>query len=275
MLFGEFVKLAKQKYNLSKDNLRDLSWLGASILNNDDLGVVGILSLEIDDIDIEKLENGLKRLTNDEPLAYILGNVDFYGSNIQVNKTVLIPRHETEILCETIIKENQNKKNLDILDLCTGSGCIAITLAKELNCKVVATDISKDAIELAKENANNECVKVKFLISDMFKQIPNKFDIIVSNPPYIESESINTLSCSVKDFEPRWALDGGDDGLEFYRVIANNSPNFLKPNGKLYLEIGYNQGESVPKLLEKNFCDIKVLKDYDKLDRIIVATLRS
>jgi len=275
MLFGEFVKLAKQKYNLSKDNLRDLSWLGASILDNDDLGTVGVLSLEIDDTDIEKLENGLKRLTNDEPLAYILGNVDFYGNNLKVNKSVLIPRPETEILCETIIKENQDKKNLDILDLCTGSGCIAITLAKELNSKLVATDISKDAIELAKENANAECVKVKFLISDMFKQISNKFDIIVSNPPYIESEDINTLSRSVKDFEPRWALDGGDDGLDFYKVIASISPNFLKKNGKLYLEIGYNQGESVPKLLEKNFCDIKVLKDYDKLDRIIVATLRS
>ena len=160
-----------------------------------------------------------------------------------------------------------------VLDLMTGSGVIAVTVALETNSTVFASDVSKAALEVAKKNAKANGAKVKFVESDLFKAFKReKFDIIVSNPPYIASKEILTLDDEVKKYDPLISLDGGEDGLYFYREIANLSPKFLKEGGELILEIGSTQGGSVKKLLQNNFKNIKIKKDYSGNDRIVVAT---
>jgi len=164
--------------------------------------------------------------------------------------------------------------NMKVLDLMTGSGVIAITLAKETKASIFASDVSNQALEIARKNAKKHKVKIKFINSDVFKGFKReKFDMIVSNPPYIPSKEIGNLDEEVR-YDPLIALDGGEDGLYFYREIANNAHLFLKPKGILVLEIGYNQGEAVKKLLQKNFEYIKIRKDYNQNDRIITVKLK-
>ena len=226
------------------------------------------------------------------PLQYILGESYFCGLRFNVNKNVLIPRQDTEVLVEKVIFDNQDK-NISILDLCTGSGCIAISLAAIGKYKlIVATDISDDALELASKNANELITdnnfddeinqQVYFLQSDMFKNI-NKieqtlgiksFDIITANPPYIKSSEIKKLQKEVKDFEPTIALDGDKDGLKYYKEIANNAKTILNKNGKIYLEIGYDQNEDVKKIFEDlGYTHIETIKDFGGNDRVIIFTI--
>ena len=192
-----------------------------------------------------------------------------------VDENVLIPQPDTEIVVEKIINDFENSE-VRILDLCTGSGAIAISLAKYMkNSKIIATDISNKAIQIAKLNAEKNLVhkKINFILSDMFKNIENDmFDIIVSNPPYIKTEVINSLEKCVQN-EPIIALDGGSDGLKFYKIIAENSYNFLNNNGKLYLEIGFDQKEEVINLLKKTckYNKITCVKDLAGNDRLIIA----
>ena len=162
------------------------------------------------------------------------------------------------------------------MDLCTGSGAIAVTIDLESNSTVFASDKSKRALNVAQKNGQKLGAKVQFVQSDMFKNLKeqDKFDIIVSNPPYIPTEDIQKLDKEVKDFDPIMALDGGDDGLNFYRIIAKKAPHFLSDNGKLFLEIGYDQAKQVVNLLQNDFQDIQVIKDYDDLDRIVIASKR-
>lgn len=202
------------------------------------------------------------------PLQYIIGYEEFMGLKIKVNKNVLIPRQETEILVEMILKICKGKT---VLDLCTGSGCIIISIAKYGNIlKAVASDISKAALEIAKENAINNNVNIDFIESDLFDNINEKFDIIVSNPPYIPTEDINSLMKEVKNHEPRLALDGSDDGLEFYRQIVSNIENYLNKGGHIYFEIGYNQGIHVVNMLKDiGISEVKIIKDLSGLDRIV------
>ena len=198
----------------------------------------------------------IERLKNHEPLQYIIENQEFMGFDFYVDKNVLIPQPDTENLVEEVINivEKNSLKQPRILDMCTGSGAIAISLAKLVKGSIVyGSDISEEALKIAENNSVSNQANVLFMKSDMFKNIFKefRFNIIVSNPPYIETETIKNLSQEVQN-EPRIALDGGADGLKFYREIAENSKKFLEENGFLALEIGYNQKEKVEEILKKN-----------------------
>lgn len=208
------------------------------------------------------------------PLQHLTGNQEFMGINFKVNENVLIPRQDTEILVEEVIKYiNSQERKVKVLDMCTGSGCIAISIDKLCdNAQVVGADISKKALEIAEINNKENSAGVDFIESDLFENIKECFDVIVSNPPYIESEKIEKLMPEVRDFEPRIALDGTKDGLEFYRNICNNLSRYLKEQGAVFFEIGYNQGRSVSKILnEQGFEKVKVIKDYSQNDRVVFA----
>ena len=218
-------------------------------------------------VNIEKLTQGI-------PLQHITHTQEFMKMDFFVNEDVLIPRPDTEILVEEVIKIAKNMKNPVILDLCTGSGAIGISIAKNVqNAKVYATDISEKALEVAKQNAENLNAKVKFIKSDLFEKIDKmKFDIIVSNPPYIKKEDIHYLSEEVQN-EPQLALDGGIDGLDFYRRIVKESIDYLKLGSYLCFEIGYDQKIDVIEIIEKEhrFVDTYSKKDLYGNDRIIIT----
>ena len=233
---------------------------------------------EITSIERDKYIRNVKRLIAGEPLQYLTGKQEFMKLNFLVTKDVLIPRADTEILVEEVIKIAENKTNPVILDMCTGSGAIAVSLAKYVkNVKVYAIDISEKALEIAKKNAEFNGVKnnIKFIESNLFDKIKDKkFDIIVSNPPYIETDTIKKLTKDVQN-EPKIALDGGKDGLDFYRKIADNGYKFLNRQGYICLEIGYNQRIAVRKIMEnkKRYVNIKCLKDLCGNDRVITAQI--
>ncbi len=218
----------------------------------------------------------VKRHILGEPIQYITGKQEFMKLNFLVTKDVLIPRQDTEILVEEVINIAKKIENPIILDLCTGSGAIAVSLAKYVNnVKIFATDISSKALEIAKKNAEFNEVKnnIDFIESDLFNKIKNlKFDIIVSNPPYIETDEIKKLTKDVQN-EPIQALDGGKDGLTFYRKIAEDAPEFLNIHGFLCLEIGYNQKQKVKQILEeeKKYVNIYSKKDLCENDRVVVG----
>ncbi|MFA5276412.1 MAG: peptide chain release factor N(5)-glutamine methyltransferase [Candidatus Omnitrophota bacterium] len=227
------------------------------------------------------ISSALKRRISGEPIQYILGESEFMGLNFMVNSDVLIPRPETERLVETAVSiannEAQENKRVSILDLGTGSGCIAISLAKLLSgVQITGVDISGEALAAARKNAqlNNVSEKINFLKSDLFEALlPGmRYDICVSNPPYICSSQIDILMPEIQ-FEPRVALDGGEDGLDFYREIINKAHLYLKRKGYLILEMGFNQYADIRKILQNslNFEIIEVLKDYNSIDRVIVA----
>ena len=225
----------------------------------------------------EKIENELK-IINDKinegyPLQYAIGKWNFYGLDLLVDKRALIPRYETEILVDLIINDNSNNKK--ILDIGTGSGAISLALSKNLkDSKIIGVDISKNAIDLANENKIKLNINnVEFKESDIFSNIDDKFDIIVSNPPYINKEDFEKLDNKLY-YEPQNALYGGEDGLYFYKKIIKNAKNFLNKNGKIYLEIGYDQKDSISNLLEEyGYKQIKSYKDFNDFDRIIKACI--
>ncbi len=220
---------------------------------------------------IDKINKIVAERILGRPLWYCIGDTDFYGYTINVDERVLIPRPETEILVENALKIINN--NSDVLDLCTGSGAIAIAIQKEKNAKVFAVDISQDAINLAKENATKNNADITFIQSDLFANLyGQKFDVIISNPPYIKSEDISLLQKEVKDFEPILALDGGTDGLDFYRRIANEVKEYLNQNGVVLLECGQGQAQEIEKIFV-GFKSVEIIKDYSQIDRIVKAVL--
>lgn len=260
-------------YNNIEDSKLKLRMLLSHILNVKKEYLL-IYDMQELDINLEKdFFEKVKRLSKNEPIQYIINSVEFMGINFYVDKNVLIPQPDTEILVQKTIEAFQSRKNIQkILDLCTGSGAIGVSLCKNLNnVQIVATDISENALNIAKKNAEKNKAKIKFVKSDLFENINEEFDIIVSNPPYIETDVINTLSEEVR-YEPILALDGGKDGLDFYRIIANNSRKYLKENGMLLLEVGYNQKKSVMNILKKSgFKNIECYKDLSNYDRVIMA----
>ena len=270
---------------LKENNIDDAN-MKAKIILSDLLGTNKEYLMIHDD---EKINDGLsniflekiERLKNHEPLQYIINKQEFMGFDFYVDENVLIPQPDTENLVEEVIILSENlrkndKNELRILDLCTGSGAIAISISKLIKkCLVYASDISKEALKIASKNSNQNQAGVTFVESDVFSNISNvdKFDIIVSNPPYIESEVIETLSEEVKK-EPILALDGGDDGLDFYRKIAKESKEYLNKNGYLAFEIGYNQKEAVEKILfEEGYKNIYSKKDLGGNDRVVIGQI--
>lgn len=213
---------------------------------------------EITDAGWKILADFINRRANNEPLHRITGARDFYGLTLQLNKSTLVPRPDTEILVDTVLSYvkqcTRDNAICEILDLGTGSGAIALALLNEVpNARVVATDIAPEALMMAAKNANSLNLNDRFtaLQSGWFDQVTGKFDLIVSNPPYIASNVIETLDSEVRNFDPALALDGGHDGLDAYKIIAKNCQSFLKGNGRIAVEIGYDQKIAVTALFER------------------------
>jgi len=227
----------------------------------------------------ERFQKAIAKLKNYEPIQYILGNTEFYGLIFEVNPSVLIPRPETEELVSWIIDDCKERKDICVLDIGTGSGCIAISLAKNLkHAKVYALDVSEDALKLAKLNATKNEVDIEFIEADILDcDLGNiKFDVIVSNPPYVRELEKEAMSANVLNHEPHLALFvKNDDALLFYRKIAEISENILKPNGQLYFEINESLGEPTKELLANNsFNNIELKMDIFEKDRMIKAIKR-
>lgn len=223
-------------------------------------------------LDSDKLDDGIELLKKGISPQYIVGNVCFYGNVIDVNSNVLIPRFETELLVDKTIKYVKSMfkdKNISILDIGTGSGCIAITLKKELDCKLVGVDISKEALEVARRNVVNNNVDIDFIYSDVFSNVNNKFDVIISNPPYIRYDE--EIEAIVRNNEPHLALYASDNGLYFYDKILKECSNYLNERFLICFEIGYEQGEDVKNLAYKYLDNISVSieKDYSNKDRFV------
>lgn len=243
--------------------------------NRNDLLVHG--DREVEEEKLTAYRTAIATRSKRVPLQHITGVQDFMGLEFKVNEHVLIPRQDTEILVEEVMREMQDNSN--ILDMCTGSGCILISLLHYSNwCKGVGVDISEEALKTAQANAVALLAEEKrptWLKSNLFEQVEGRFDIIVSNPPYICTEVIGTLMPEVRMHEPMQALDGMADGLFFYRRIVEEAPRYLTKEGRLYFEIGYDQAEAVSELMKKaGFQDIHVVKDYAGLDRVVYGTLR-
>ena len=234
--------------------------------------------------------NAVNKRIGHYPVQYITGKQEFMGLTFTVNQNVLIPRMDTEILVEEVMRQRNDKSR--ILDMCTGSGCILLSLLYYSNdCEGVGVDISEEALDVAKDNAGRLILddtfdllfktggmgkkhldedKIEFIQSNLFNDVRGRFDIIVSNPPYIRSDVIPTLMEEVRDYEPILALDGKEDGLYFYRKIIEKSPDYLNPGGLLFFEIGYDQADDVVALMEKaGFKDVTVVQDYAHLDRVV------
>jgi len=222
---------------------------------------------------LEEYEWALKKRSEHIPLQYIVGETEFMGLPFKVNSSVLIPRQDTETLVEEALKVA--KPGMKVLDMCTGSGCIIISIlrhGKEL--EGYASDISRHAINVAKENAKLNQVAVSFETGDLFDHIKGKYDIIVSNPPYIRTEEIAKLMPEVQNFEPYDALDGKEDGLFFYRKIVEQAGDYLNPGGHLLFEIGHDQGLDVSELMEQTgYKDVRVIKDLAGNDRVVTGGL--
>jgi release factor glutamine methyltransferase len=234
---------------------------------------------EIQGDPMRNIERLIERRAEREPLQYILGHVEFFGLKIKVGRGVLIPRPETELLAEEAIKIISNFEfrisNFKVLDLCTGSGCLALVLAKEFpEAQVFGTDTSEIGIQYANENAGlNKIKNVTFKKGSLFEPVKGvTFDLIVSNPPYIRSKDIIDLQPEIKDWEPRDALDGGEDGLDYYRSIIPLVKNYLRQDGFLVLELGVNQADVIKNMAEdEGLIDINLVKDYAGIDRICIA----
>jgi release factor glutamine methyltransferase len=230
----------------------------------------------------------VKRRSQREPLQHITGSTSFYGLEIAVNRHVLVPRPETELLAEAgwSFLSTINSELLTALDFGTGSGCIAIALAaKTATAKITAVDISPEALDIAKQNAskNNVIERIEFIQGDGFKALDShrrdaratiSFDLIISNPPYIPTAEIATLDAEVRDYDPRGALDGGADGLDFYRRLASEARPFLKPSGKIMLEFGDGQGDAIREIFtSQNWIVEAIRNDYTQRQRILIARL--
>ncbi len=220
----------------------------------------------------EQIEEAVEKRANHIPVQHIIGQTEFMGLTFKVNDKVLVPRLDTEILVDEVVKY-VGDDFAKILDMCTGSGCIAITVSDMCdNATVVGADISKDAIDIAEDNNKLNQTDVTFIESDLFENVEGLFDVVVSNPPYIKTEEIENLQEEVKLYDPKLALDGGESGLDFYQRIIKDSKDYLKANGMIFFEIGFDQAEEVSNILKENgYHDIVVKKDLSGLDRVVMA----
>ena len=241
--------------------------------------VIADKDLFVGDETCEAMSHAVQRVLNGEPLAYVLGQWDFYGMTLQVDKNVLIPRDDTCAVTALAIRQALFlDSNPRVLDLCTGSGCIGLAVAKRVkDAKVTLADISKEALAVAKKNVTLQklSARVSCVQADALKPaVPflGKFDLIISNPPYITTSEMEELPVSVKNYEPHLALHGGNDGLDFYRAICKNYAEALKPGGYLCFEFGMGQGNQVCKILEENgYTVLERSRDYNDRERAVIA----
>ena len=273
------IKYSKELEEISSTPRLDVETLLQKVLDVDRLYILLNLEKTLSE-DEERLFNKfITERLNNRPIAYIVENREFMGLDFYVKEGVLIPRPDTEVLVEEVIELGKDKGPINILDIGTGSGSITVSLAKYLeNAKITSVDISDIALEIGKINAVNNNVdnKINFVKSDLFTNIDKnmKFDIIVSNPPYIKREVIETLDKQVKDFEPYNALEGGIDGLDFYRAITSQAKDYLKEGGILAYEVGHDQSEDVSKLMEKDgYTNIYTRKDLQQIDRVVIGNV--
>ena len=255
------------------EEAESLSFVYRSLKNLSFTGFVFALQQEVTEEEEVFVKGIFQQLADHKPAQYIIGQADFYGMQLTVDERVLIPRPETEELVELILAENP-ETNLSVLDIGTGSGAIALALAKNRpDWSVTAADISQDALDVASENVKNQNLQIFFKKSDCFTEISEKYDIIVSNPPYISREDESEVGLNVLHSEPHLALFVDEDGLAIYRRIAEDAKDYLKDGGKIYLEIGYKQGQSVPELFRKHFPEkrVRTLKDQFGQDRMVVV----
>ncbi|MFC2798343.1 MAG: peptide chain release factor N(5)-glutamine methyltransferase [Streptococcus halitosis] len=273
------MKLAQLFSNFEEELIRQgeeaesLSFVYRSLKNLSFTDFVFVLQQEVTEGEKQFVEEIFQQLAAHKPAQYIIGHVDFFGMQLKVDERVLIPRPETEELVELILTENP-EENLKILDIGTGSGTIALGLAKNRpGWSVTAADISQEALELASENARNQNLNIFFKKSDCFAEISEKYDIIVSNPPYISREDESEVGLNVLHSEPHLALFADENGLAIYRRIAEDAKDYLTDGGKIYLEIGYKQGQSVPVLFRKYLPEkrVRTLKDQFGQDRMVVV----
>ena len=228
---------------------------------------------EVSEAEEEQYRKALKQRAVHVPLQHLLGYQEFMGLRFQVNEYVLIPRQDTEILVEEAMRYLHD--GMRILDLCTGSGCILLSLLHYSNdCEGVGVDISQEALQVAVQNAELLGIRADFLKSDLYEKVTGKFDLLVSNPPYIERAIIPTLMEEVREYDPYIALDGGEDGLDFYRRIIGGAQDYLKRGGQILMEIGSGQAKAVSELLrEAGFKEIDVCRDFAGLDRVVSGRL--
>ena len=262
----------EEKLVAKGEEAESLSFVYRSLKNLSFTDFIFALQQEVTEEEKQLVEEIYTKLVAHIPAQYIIGYAEFYGMQLKVDERVLIPRPETEELVEFILSENP-KDNLNVLDIGTGSGAIALALAKNRpDWSITAADISQDALELAMENAKTQDLNLSFIKSDCFSEISSKYDIIVSNPPYISREDQEEVGLNVLHSEPHLALFADEDGLAIYRRIAEDSKDYLNDGGKIYLEIGYKQGQSVPALFMENLPEkrVRTLKDQFGQDRMVV-----
>ena len=272
MKLAQMFKDFEEKLIAQGEEAESLSFVYRSLKNLSFTDFVFALQQEVTEEEKEFVEEIYKKLANHIPAQYIIGHAEFFGMQLEVDERVLIPRPETEELVELILDENP-KENLKVLDIGTGSGAIALALAKNRpDWTITAADISQDALDLAMENANNQGLTLFFIKSNCFSEISSKYDIIVSNPPYISREDQEEVGLNVLHSEPHLALFADENGLAIYRRIAQESKDYLNDGGKIYLEIGYKQGQSVPELFRENLPEkqVRTLKDQFGQDRMVV-----
>ena len=266
------------KFELEKNKIEDASIIAKIliqyVLKIDKNKIIIEKEKEVEKIKEEEYKKYIKEIVQGKPIQYIINNQEFMKLNFFVNENVLIPQPDTEILVEKVLEIVKKNMESKILDICTGSGAIGISLAYYLNkAKLTVADISSKALEISKINAkrNNVEEKIKFINSDMFEKIEEKYNIIVSNPPYIKTNIIPTLDKQVQN-EPYIALDGGKDGLKFYRILIDEAPKHLEKDGILIFEIGYDQKEDIENLVKenKNYKSMQVIKDLSQNDRVVI-----
>ena len=272
MKLAQIFKDFEEKLIAKGEEAESLSFVYRSLKNLSFTDFVFALQQEVTEEEKDFVEEIYNKLAAHIPAQYIIGHAEFFGMQLKVDERVLIPRPETEELVDLILTENP-EKNLKVLDIGTGSGAIALALAKNRpDWSVTATDISQDALDLATENAKRQDLNLSFIKSDCFSEISSKYDIIVSNPPYISRADETEVGLNVLHSEPHLALFADEDGLAIYRKIAEGSKDYLTDGGKIYLEIGYKQGQSVPALFMENLPEkrVRTLKDQFGQDRMVV-----
>ena len=271
------VKYSKELEEISPTPRLDVETLLQKVLGVDRLYILLNLERVLSEDEEQLFNKFINERLNNRPIAYIVGNREFMGLDFFVKEGVLIPRPDTEVLVEEVIELAKKKDAKNILDIGTGSGAITVSLAKYLeNVKVTSVDISDIALEIGKRNAISNEVddRINFVKSDLFTNIDKetKFDIIVSNPPYIKREVIDTLDKQVKDYEPYNALEGGEDGLDFYRQITKESIDYLKQGGILAYEVGHDQAEDVSEIMKSyGYTKIYKKKDIQGIDRVVIG----